>query len=221
MGKSVLIIQRFYYNFREGFFNYLSDINYDFKLINATSSRGRVKVHDEAKSKAFLEKIFYFFIGDNYVIFPFLFFRLIQINPKIIITEGGQNTINNFQVLLYCKFFKRKYIIWDLGKTFADFGHSFKRRFYMMFYKFLLQNSYYIFGYNSQSKMYFKALGIDNSKLIVLNNTVDTRKIKSIRYNSVPTVPSELNEQSKKGYIFIIFVGSLLRSKNLESRLNY
>ena len=100
MGGKVLIIQRFYYNFREGFFDYLSEINFDFKLINATSSRGRVKVHEEAKDKSFLIKLFYFFIGEDYVIFPFLFFSLIRINPRIIVTEGGQNSINNFQVLL-------------------------------------------------------------------------------------------------------------------------
>ena len=56
MGKEVLIIQRFYYNFREGFFEYLSDIKFNFKLINATSSRGKVKVHDGAKNIAYIER---------------------------------------------------------------------------------------------------------------------------------------------------------------------
>lgn len=217
MDKKVLIIQRFYYNFREGFFDYLSDINFNFKLINATSSLGRVKVHDDAKSKPFIEKIFYFFVGENYVIFPFLFLSLIRINPKIIVTEGGQNTINNFQVFLYCKIFNRKFIIWDLGKAYADFSHSFQRRIYMWFYKLLLKHSLYIYGYNSQSKMYFKELGIDDGKLIILNNTIDTRKIRSIKSESVPLVPHELLKQSKGEYIFLIFVGTLLRSKNIES----
>ena len=115
MGKEVLIIQRFYYNFREGFFDYLSDINFDFRLINATISRGRVKVHEEAKTKSFILSIIYFFLGENYVIFPFLFFNLIKINPKIIVTEGGQNTINNIQVFLYSylvlQFFLLNYLL--------------------------------------------------------------------------------------------------------------
>ncbi len=106
MGGNILIIQRFYYNFREGFFDYLSDKKIDFNLINATNSKGRVKVHEEAKGKSFVLKLFYFFIGDDYVIFPFLFFSLIQLKPRVIVTEGGQNTINNFQVLMYCKLFK-------------------------------------------------------------------------------------------------------------------
>jgi len=217
MVRKVLIIQRFYYNFREGFFDYLSDINFDFKLINATSSLGRVKVHEEVKGKSFLVKLFYFFIGEDYVIFPFLFFSLIRLKPRVIVTEGGQNTINNFQVLLYCKIFKIRYIVWDLGKGYSDFVSSFKRRVYMKFYIFILKHSYLIYGYNSQSKSYFKTLGIAESKIIILNNTIDTRKIRRIRYENIPSVPIELREASKGEYIFFIYVGTLLRSKNIES----
>jgi glycosyltransferase involved in cell wall biosynthesis len=217
MNKKVLIIQRFYYNFREGFFEYLFDINFDFKLINATSSLGRVKVHDDAKNKSFIENVLYFFVGENYVIFPFLFFNLLFINPRIVVTEGGQNTINNLQVLLYCKIFKRKYIIWDLGKAYAEFYNSFQRRIYMVFYKYILKQSVLIFGYNSQSKIYFKKLGINENKVIILHNTIDTRKIRKIKSDYISMVPHELDEQSKSEYIFMIYVGTLLKSKNIES----
>jgi len=217
MVKKILIIQRFYYNFREGFFDYLIDINFDFRLINATKSRGRVKVHEDAKSKSYILGIIYFFLGKNYVIFPFLIFSLIRNNPKIIITEGGQNTINNIQVFLYCMLFKRKYIIWDLGKGYADFGNSFPRRTYMKLYNVILKHSYYIYGYNSQSKVYFNSLGIDNNKIIILNNTIDTRKIKKLRIEKANEVPYGLEKQSKDDYTFLIFVGTLLPSKNIES----
>jgi glycosyltransferase involved in cell wall biosynthesis len=217
LGKGVLIIQRFYYNFREGFFDYLYDKSFDFKLINAITSRGRVKVHEEAKNKTFIVKILCFFLGENYVIFPFLFFSLIRINPRIIVTEGGQNTINNFQVLLYCKIFNRKYIIWEVGRAYANFGNSFQRRLYMALSKVLLKQSSYIYGYNSQSKIYFKGLGIGEHKIIILNNTIDTRKIRTIRSQTNTTVPQELREQLKGEFTFCIFVGTLLRSKNIES----
>lgn len=216
MGKGVLIIQRFYYNFREGFFDYLDDINFDFKLINATVSRGRVKVHDEAKSKHFIRKIIYFFLKDDYVIFPFLFFSLVKINPRIIVTEGGQNTINNFQVILYCKLFRRNYIIWDLGKGYADFGNTFMRKVYMRLYKYTLRQSLYIYGYNSESRAYFDSLSIDNNKLIILYNTIDTRKIKKLLSASPVEIPAELVQESEGDFIYFIFVGTLLRSKNIE-----
>jgi glycosyltransferase involved in cell wall biosynthesis len=217
MNKDILIIQRFYYNFREGFYEYLSDINFGFKIINATTSKGRVKVHDGATNLPYILKIFHFFIGDNYVIFPFLFFNLIHFDPKIIVTEGGQNTINNFQVLLYCKIFKRKYIIWDLGKGYADFGVTRMRKLYMKFYKLILKHASLIYGYNSQSKKYFKSIGFDESKLVILNNTIDTRKIRKLRAEITQEIPSELMKQSKEGYLFFIFVGTLLKSKNIET----
>ena len=217
MKKKVLIIQRFYYNFREGFFDYLSDIGFNFILINATTSRERVKVHEEVKNKSFIKKITYFFLGKSYVIFPFLFFNLMRINPKIIVTEGGQNTINNVQVLLYCRLFKCKYIIWDLGKGYANFGNSFPRRIYMRLYSLILKHSYYVYGYHSESKVYFKSLGIDDKKIVTLNNTIDTRKIENLKIKKSDDMPFEFNNKSKNEYIYFIYVGTLLKSKNIES----
>lgn len=216
MDKNVLIVQRFYYNFREGFFDYLYDINFKFKLINATTSHGKVRVHDDVNKHSFIDKTFFFFIGDKYVIFPFLFFKLIILNPSIIITEGGANTINNIAIFLYCKIFNRKYITWDLGKGFSDFGHSFYRRLYMKFYLLLLRNSSYIYGYNSLSKQYFKNLGIEENKIVVLNNTIDTRKILKIKSQNLPGIPDNFTEQMASEYTFLIFVGALAKSKNIE-----
>lgn len=216
MGRTVLIIQRFYYSFREGFFDYLSDISFDFKLINATSSRGKVKVHSDTRNKRFIIRVFYFVLGNSYVIFPLLFFRMIFINPKIIVTEGGQNTINNIQVFLYSKIFKCKYIIWDLGKGYAEFNRSAWRDLYMRLYVSILHNAYYIYGYNTQSKSYFQSLGIPEDKIVVLNNTIDTRKISRIKSSFISEIPEELREPSGNGLTFLIFVGALVKSKNIE-----
>jgi glycosyltransferase involved in cell wall biosynthesis len=217
METKLLIVQRFYYNFREGFFDYLCDINYKFKLINSTTSKGKVKVHDEAKQKSFIIKTFYFFWGEKYVIFPFLFIKLIRLNPSVIVTEGGANTVNNIPIFLYCKLFGRKYIIWDVGKGYADFGNSPFRKLYMKLYVSLLIYSDHIYGYNTHSKEYFKSLGIEESKVVVLNNTIDTRKIKKTKSDYVPQIPKELLEQASKGYRFLIFVGALVKSKNIEN----
>lgn len=216
MKKGVLIVQRFYYNFREGFFNYLSDIQYDFKLINSTISRGKVKVHDEAKKKHFIIKTPGIFLDDKHIFFPFLFFNLIWLNPRLIVAEGGANTINIIPILLYCKLFRRKYIIWDLGKGFADFGNSTLRRLYMIFYVFVLKHADFIYGYNSQSKLYFKSLGVSENKVVILNNTIDTRKIQMIRSGYQFSLPSEFYDKKTKDFIFLIFVGALVKSKNIE-----
>jgi glycosyltransferase involved in cell wall biosynthesis len=217
MGKGLLIVQRFYYNFREGFFDYLVDKGIDFSLINSTTSRGKVKVHAEAKEKPFISETFKFFKGDSYVIFPFLFFKMIWINPRIIVSEGGQNTINNIQIYIYSRLFNRDYIIWDLGKGYADFGSSFLRNIYMHIYIFILRKSIYVFGYNTQSKTYFKSLGISEDKIVILNNTIDTRKISAIRKTYIPYIPDNLELAVQKNYTFVIFVGALVKSKNIEA----
>lgn len=216
MGQPILIVQRFYYNFREGFFEYLVDQKINFKLINSTSAKGKVRVHSDAKNNKFILKTIYFFWSNCYVIFPFLFFRLITINPRIIISEGGQNTINNMQIYLYSLIFRKKYIIWDLGKGYADFGSSFLRRLYMSIYVKILKKAVYVYGYNSQSKVYFQSLGVNNDKIIVLNNTIDTRKIKAICSSDKYVLPEELKEKIAEHPTFLIFVGTLIKSKNIE-----
>ncbi len=216
MGKKILIIQRFFYNFREGFFDYLAERGTNFRLINSTRSLGRVTVHAEAKSKPYYKPVPMFTCGLDYVIFPFLFFHILLMNPVSIITEGGQNTVNNLQVLLYHLITGKKYIVWDLGKGYQEFPGSLARKIYMFFYKITLRQAAFIYTYNSSGKEYLKSLGLDSDKILVLNNTVDTRKIKRIRENLSAVVPAELTDADSKGYIFLIFVGALLPSKHIE-----
>lgn len=217
MATDIFIVQRYYYNFREGFFEYLSDKKVNFKLVNSLSPRGKVKVHDGAGKLDFIVKTPVIHIGKSYVIFPFLFFSLIKSKPRVIISEGGQNTVNNLQILLYSLLFNRRYIIWDLGKGYADFGKSLSRSIYMFFYRLLLRKAYLVYGYHSQSLEYFKSLGISERKIIVLNNTIDTRKIKAVRSQAMTDPPRELGPGTNGKYTYLIFVGSLVDNKNIES----
>lgn len=217
MKKSTLIVQRFYYDFREGFFEYLEDINYDFKLINATSPRGKVRINNSnLDNKKYLLKTICFFLGEKYVVFPFLFFNLIFLSPRVIVSEGGVNTINNIQIYFYSKFFRRKYIIWDVGKGYGDFEGNFFRRLYMQVYRLILRHAYLIYGYNSQSSNYFQTLGIDKEKVIVLNNTIDTRKISKTKSEKHNLFPNELKPFRDKKFTYLIYVGALVKSKNVE-----
>ncbi len=217
MATDIFIVQRFYYNFREGFFEYLSDRKINFRLVNSTVSRGKVKVHDDAASRDFILKTPTIHIGGSYVLFPFLFFNLLRSKPGVIISEGGQNTVNNLQILLYSMLFNRRYIIWDLGKGYADFGDSLKRKIYMSLYKLLLRKASLVYGYHSQSREYFKSLGVNQEKIVVLNNTIDTRKIKEVRSRYTDTLPGEFEQGHNGKYTYLIFVGSLVSNKNIES----
>lgn len=214
----VVIVQRYYYSFREGFFDCLKSSGLDFKLINSTKSRGRVKVHlDKVRDVNYIINCKNFNINDGLVVFPFLFFKLWIFRPSIVVTEGGQNTINNLQVYLYCKLFGKKYIQWDLGRGYKDFGHSILRRLYMNMYTFITRNSALIYGYNSSSRKYFLDLGTPSTKIIVLNNTVDTVSLRRVINESNERMPDDLKKIYDPNKKYLIFVGTLLPSKNIES----
>lgn len=215
--EKVLIIQRYFYNFREGIFDCLQDMGLNFKLINSIRSRGRVKVHDEkVASVYYLEKCAYFNVNDDVVVFPFLFWKLVKEKPDVIVTEGGQNTVNNIQINWYSRLFRVPYIQWDLGRGYQDFGNSMGRRLYMSVYKSIINHAKLVFGYNSSSKKYFESLGVPSDKIIVLNNTVDTPTLKKVIENSSRELPEDMSKQFDPNKKYIIFVGTLLPTKRIE-----
>lgn len=212
-----LIVQRYFYNFREGIFDCLEEKGLSFMLINSTHSRGRVKVHAEKVAAVdYIERCFSFNINDGVVVFPFLFWKLIRVKPSVIVTEGGQNTINNIQIKWYSKLFGVPYIQWDLGRGYQDFGNSFGRRIYMWMYKSIANSAKLIYGYNSSSKKYFENLGIPSDKIVVLNNTADTPTLKKVIENSTKELPEDMAKQYDPNKKYIIFVGSLLPTKRIE-----
>lgn len=213
----VIIFERYFYSFREGIFDCLQEMGLNFKLINATRSRGRVKVHtDKVASVNYIDRCYNFNLNDNIVVFPFLFWKLMKEKPDIIITEGGSNTNNNIQIKLYSQLFKVPFIQWDLGRGYQDFGNSLPRRLYMKVYTSIARKASLIYGYNSGSKRYFESLGIPSKRIVVLNNTADTRTLKKVISNSSKELPSDMAKYYNPNKRYIIFVGSLLPTKRIE-----
>lgn len=215
MKTKLLIVQRYFYNFREGFFDYLFSQWPDIKIINHLKSNGRVIVNQNSSNKAYVTRTTSFTLGNNLVLFPSLFWNLIKINPRIIVIEGGQNTINNIQVYIYSILFNKPYIQWDLGRGYMDEEIGLFRSIYMFIYLIIAKRAKRIFGYNSESRKYFELLNINPRNIVVLNNTVDTISIKKIIDENSTKNVLELNIPDNR--IKIIFVGALLPSKNIES----
>lgn len=213
----VVIVQRYFYNFREGIFDCLQNMGLNFRLINSVKSKGRVRVHSEkVKSVNYIENCTNFNINDGIVIFPFLFLKLIKEKPSVIVTEGGQNTFNNVQIKWYSRLFGVPYIQWDLGRGYQDFGNSLGRKLYMWIYKRIANRAELIYGYNTSSKKYFEDLGIPSDKIVVLNNTADTVLLKKVIENSSKELPDDMVKLYDPNKRYIIFVGSLLPTKRIE-----
>jgi len=217
MPPKVVIVQRYFYNFREGLFDCLQRMGLNFTLINSTKSRGRVKVHtDKVASVNYIKKPTSFNLSEGIVCFPFLFLFLLREKPNVIVTEGGQNTINNIQIRWYGRLFKIPYIQWDLGKGYQDFGNSLGRRFYMWIYTSIAKKAGLIYGYNSSSKKYFEGIGVPSERIVVLNNTADTPTLKKVIESSLKELPMDMVNCFDPYKKYIIFVGSLLPTKRIE-----
>lgn len=217
MHPKVVIIQRYFYNFREGLFDCLQRMGLSFALINSTKSCGRVKVHAEkVASVNYIKTPFSFNLSEGIICFPFLFLSLLREKPDVIVTEGGQNTINNIQIKWYSRLFKIPYIQWDLGKGYQDFGNSLGRRIYMGIYTSIAKKASLIYGYNSSSKKYFEGIGIPSERIVVLNNTADTSTLKKVIESSLKELPIDMADRFDPNKKYIIFVGSLLPTKRIE-----
>ena len=76
--SEVVIVQRYFVNFREGVFDCLQSMKLDFKILTSTQSRGRIIVHkDKVESVDYIIEPTHFNINDEIVVFPFLFFLTI------------------------------------------------------------------------------------------------------------------------------------------------
>jgi len=214
--SNIVVIQRVLANYREGFFDLLSKkIHYD--LICSDKNAGKIIAPDKINNKKYIYNPVSIKISTQFIFFPFLFFTLISMQPKHIITEGGQNTINNLFVWLYCKIFNCDYTIWDLGK-----GHiktsknkSFIRKIYDKLYNFILKDAKQVYTYNNRGIRYFRSEGF-NKNIIPLKNTIDTREVEYAISNYDKNKQQCINEKFNKFKYYLLYVGVLNEKKRLE-----
>jgi|TARA_B110000211_G_C14041883_1_gene537151 glycosyltransferase involved in cell wall biosynthesis len=147
---------------------------------------------------------------------PFLFFSLMFKNPKVVICEGASNLVNSMIAFIYCKIFGKKYIWWSLGKLQGRVYDN-KRSVIDRIITFIERKSDRIITYSSVGKRYFKSLGINDNKIIVAVNVIDTEsKLDAIhQYEDA----KGLKEQYKQFDFIALFVGALTKEKSIERLL--
>lgn len=137
--------------------------------------------------------------------FPFLFFKLIIINPDVVLLEGTSSIINNISTYIYSKLFRKKIIFWSLGKV-RNKKISSARKKVDKLVLMLEKNADAIFTYSTLGMSYFINRGISKEKIFRGVNVIDTREIlKTIR-------PSK----TKKKEFRILFIGSIIPEKKIE-----
>jgi glycosyltransferase involved in cell wall biosynthesis len=212
---NLLIIQRFYPSFREGLFDKIAE-NGQATLICSAHQPGKIVHPEKIDHKNYVCQMFSFLFGNTIVIFPWLFFELIKLRPKYIVSEGGSNTVNNIAVWSYSKLFNAEYAIWDLGRAYKGKEKvSFLRRIYNRIYKKILNDARYVYVYNAVGKVYFSAF-IASEKIINLRNTVDTTTILELKKKHLHQELTKDKRFSNYSYI-TLYVGALNEHKKLES----
>lgn len=210
----IVVIQRACADFRVGFFDLLNSKK-EIHLISKSSDLGKIKVPKSLLNKPYFNRSVSISFKD-YIFYPFLFFDLLKISPEIIVSEGGQNTINNLSVLLYSKIKQSKYFIWDLGKLYMDENNSFTRKIYNRLYAYLVKNSSGVITYNSISKKYFENL-FPHLKINIINNTIDTNRINIIKQNINISTQKNIESRFTSFKRRLLYVGTINHLKNIES----
>jgi glycosyltransferase involved in cell wall biosynthesis len=155
--------------------------------------------------------------GKFVVFFPFLFFRLVKLNPDVIITEGESNMLNNIFVYIYSILFNKKILWWSLGLI-PNTKESLPQRIYKPLMKLILKRASYIIGYSEYTKDYYsQQLGFH--KTIVANNCLDNESIdrEIEKYRSEASELKQSKEFSEK--FVILYVGAFVPGKKVDKLL--
>lgn len=139
---------------------------------------------------------------------PTLFFKLIIECPDVIITEGKSNFANAFLGFIYAKLFRKKIVLWGLGKLRYEKLDSKKDKFVQS----IERKCDAQLVYSSVGKEYYESLGIPSSKIFTAVNVVETERIADIRRRK----EYKLAVAAKGPTFNVLYVGAVNKKKKIE-----
>jgi len=140
-------------------------------------------------------------------LFPFLFFRLIHKKPDVIFAEGASSIFSLTTAFLYSKLFRKKIIMWSMGKL-AGRNYKGVRRLIQNWIRKIETSSDALFVYSSQAERYFIQNGVEPKHIFKAVNVIDTNaKLTSLRKTGIIEKESGFN---------VVFVGAINKTKKLE-----
>ena len=145
---------------------------------------------------------------------PTLLFHLFKDKPDVIICEGESNLPNNLLVVLYAKITRTPYIWWGLGRVRSNKPSVFRKLFHPLI-KYMLKNATTILAYSTFAKEFYSSYGVDQNKIFVAYNCVDTEKVMADIEKYEPFVKKEKLDLDNK--TIILFVGTFEKTKKLEN----
>lgn len=211
----IVIFERVLTHYRLKFYNFLVS-NYDCEIIFLTkeipNSNGFNTDINNTKFKVIqISPVIIF--G-----FEFYFFPLKYLNKNyILILLLSFKSITN-SIYLISRLFGQKIYWWGHSQNFQKYSYSedFKNFFKIL----MIKLSSGVLAYTSEEKNRFISKGIKNNKIIILNNTVDTDTIFSLKTKiSAHTTKSLIKEHSLKDKFVIGLIGRLHVYRNTEKAI--
>lgn len=217
----VVVLNRVIQEWRRPAFEHMDKLDdIDLTVLHGPSFEG-TKVVNSTKASNFSKKeLFSFKIKKKnrngqvaMPVSPFLFFTLIRLNPDVIICEGASNLANDFPAFLYRVLFGKKIIWWSLGEI-PNRKKSKLRRFLDSTIVFLEKKSDAIISYSSIGKEYFKNITVNEEKIFVAVNVVDTIGKKKVLKDIDQSIL--YSNAHKESSFNLLFVGALTKEKKID-----
>jgi glycosyltransferase involved in cell wall biosynthesis len=147
---------------------------------------------------------------------PFLFFRLWQFRPDVILAEGNSNLLNNLQMFCYALVTRTPVVFWTLGRLKSSTNRGLMQRFYRAVTCWMERRSAAVLGYSSRALAYFDETGCPREKQFRAVNVVDTDEVLRRLPEARQHVNSLRTELELDGCRVVLFVGAVIAAKRLE-----
>jgi len=139
--------------------------------------------------------------------------------PDIIITSG-YDSLAYWQAFLYCKIFRKRFILWN-GTTLLSAGSTTGIR--GLLKRIIIRGADRYIAYGAKAKEYLEYLGAKTNEIYIGSNTVDMEYFKSkvVEYRNKD---SFMKERKKYPKYLLLYVGQLIRRKGINQvleALNY
>jgi L-malate glycosyltransferase len=214
--KKVLIIYKFLPQYRVEFFDKLKDslLQYDIDLILIY---GKLKNQDSIKNDernldwAIYRESKLIKVGSTGLLWQ----PCLDMLPKVdlVIVEQANSLLVNYLLIPLSKVMKFKFAFWGHGANLQDDTNSAKNRFRYFF----LNQSDYWFAYTNGVKNFLIEKGVNNRKITVVDNAIDTLSLKQQYDNlSMSEVDNLKTEMGINGNNVAIYCGGIYKEKRVD-----
>ncbi|MBE3128358.1 MAG: glycosyltransferase family 4 protein [Actinobacteria bacterium] len=217
--KKVLLITHAIAPYRIPLFNYIHQMgDFDFKVITLAEKEKnrswRISQNEIKFNQQVLTGLHFYIYGEKREI-PIHLNRKVmvtiwQYNPDVIIT-AGYDSLAYWQAFLYCKIFKKKYILWN-ESSLLSIGSV--RGIRGLLKRFIIKGSSNYVAFGTKAKEYLEFLGANPKNVFTSVNTVDLEYFrgKILKFKKDRNLLAERREYPK---ILFLYVGQLIKRKGV------